>query len=168
MSETATDELPDVEFLTPPEELDAPAPNRKTVPKQLKPFVKDDPRINRKGRPKDFQSLRKLAVKMGAAPAVDHKGAPRLDANGQQLTRIEAILLDWLNSGDVKKQELAVKYAYGSVPTEQRITGADGKALSPLVILLQELRGISADHLLAPPATPDDDDANTITIDATP
>ena len=47
--------------------------NSGTVPKQLKPFVKGDPRINRKGRPKSFDALRSLAQEIAHEAAKKSK-----------------------------------------------------------------------------------------------
>jgi hypothetical protein len=71
-----------------------------------KPFVRGDERINKKGKPKSFDQLRKLAVMV----------ASELDESGE--SRAIEILRDWARSKDAKKQELFMHYAYGKPKDE--------------------------------------------------
>lgn len=80
----------------------APAVNSSTVPKQLKPFVKGDPRINRRGRPKSFLQLRKRILVFLAEQADDASG-----------TRLDAILLE-LAARDPKA---LLEFGFGKVPS---------------------------------------------------
>ena len=66
------------------------ADNSGTVPKQLKPFVKGDPRINRKGRPKSFDQLRSLAQQI--AHEVAKAGGEPVIIDGHSVTVAEAIM----------------------------------------------------------------------------
>ena len=43
-------------------------------PENLKPFVKGDKRINRNGRPKSFDALRRLAVFVATTVGEEHAG----------------------------------------------------------------------------------------------
>ncbi len=92
------------------------------VPKkysQLVPFVPGDPRINRKGRPKTIDSVRKLAQQIANEEAVE---------KGSAMSQIELILRDWANSKSFEKQLAFVQYAYGKVP-EQVLTDARDLAI---------------------------------------
>jgi len=71
-------------------------------------FVKGDKRINRKGRPRNFDKLRALAKQI-ACEVID------LD-DQSQVTRVEHILREWARSGDRQKQQGLLEIAYGKVP----------------------------------------------------
>lgn len=73
----------------------------------LKPFVKGDKRINRKGRPKSFDELRSLAQQIA------HE---RLAAGDVSMTTTEAILRKWAASKDPRLQMQFMDVAYGKVP----------------------------------------------------
>ena len=72
-----------------------------------KGFVKGDKRINRKGRPKNFDALRELAQQI----SIERLG----DSNW---TRIEAILRSWSSSSEPQLQKAFVEIAYGKVKDE--------------------------------------------------
>lgn len=76
-----------------------------------KPFSKGDPRINRKGRPKDFDTLRELAQRIA------------LERPEKKFTRAERILRDWCDSDDFQKQKSFMEIAYGKVPDKTEISG---------------------------------------------
>lgn len=79
----------------------------KPVSPNLKPFSKGDPRINRKGSPKDFWALRRLAKEIGGET---------IKYGNEERTRVELILQDWATSRDPKKQQSYIRMAYGSPP----------------------------------------------------
>lgn len=83
---------------------------------QLVPFVPGDPRINRKGRPKTIDSIRKLAQQIANEEAVE---------KGSAMSQIELILRDWANSKSFEKQLAFVQYAYGKVPEQVLTEGRD-------------------------------------------
>lgn len=89
-------------------------------------FIKGDPRINRKGRPKSFDALRTLAQQIAHEQAKDKTGAP-IVVNGRGATVAEVILRQW--AGDRKMQQLFIEVAFGKVPIRQEVTGADGQPL---------------------------------------
>src|SRR3990167_8532843 len=96
----------------------------------LKPFVKGDPRINRKGRPKSFDALRELAKQIAREP---------LGESG--LTTVEAILRKWASGKEGHiAQARFVEIAYGKVPDNVDITSG-GEPLGPLVIVRREQDG---------------------------
>lgn len=77
----------------------------------LIPFKKGDKRINRKGRPKNFDALRALA-KMIANETMESKDGKVV------MTRVEYILREWSTSREEKKQRNLLETAYGKVPDE--------------------------------------------------
>ena len=93
-------------------------------------FVKGDPRCWRKGRPKAFDAARELAKAIAHEPA-KMKSGDLYVIDGHAVTYIEAILRNWAMSGDVQKQKAFVEYAYGKVPNQVEVTGAEGTPLIP-------------------------------------
>ena len=79
---------------------------------QLTPFVKGDKRINRKGRPKSFDALRKLAVKIAG------ENVPE-----SEVTRIEAMLRVMSSSRNPADRALFLAYAYGKPKEEVEQSG---------------------------------------------
>jgi hypothetical protein len=90
------------------------------------PFVKGDPRINRKGRPKSFDKLRSLAVEMASEQAVDKNGEPIL-LHGKPVTNAQLIMYQWLT--DKKYQKDFIEVAFGKVPQGVQLTGENGGAI---------------------------------------
>jgi len=95
-----------------------------------KPFTKGDPRINRKGRPSNFDALQKLTIELAHEVATTKDGAPVVRAD-HRVTVVEAVLRQWLQSGNFQKQQAALQIAFGKVPDVTRHEGADG---GPVVI----------------------------------
>lgn len=90
--------------------------NNPNATANLKPFKKGDSRINRKGKPKDFEQLRKEAIKVAGEILTSSDGA-------HAASRVHLILNDWANSKDVRKQQLFLAYAFGNVPNEEKHSG---------------------------------------------
>lgn len=90
----------------------------------LKPFIPGDKRINRKGRPRSFDQLRKLAVKI----AGETIPAP----NGEDITRIEAMLRVLTSSKAPADRALFLAYAYGK-PRESLDVTSGGEKLTFII-----------------------------------
>lgn len=86
----------------------------------LKPFKKGDTRINRRGRPRSFDELRKLAQQIA------HEAVIKDDA---KVTRVEIIMRQWAQSKDPRLVQAFINYAYGTPPTKTEVTGANGEPL---------------------------------------
>lgn len=101
-----------------------------------KPFVKGDPRINRKGRPKTFDALRELAQQI--AHEIPLKDGQPLVIDGHIATVAEMIMRQWAQSKDPRFQIAFIEYAYGKPPQKTELTGAEGGAVNIKVTLSDE------------------------------
>jgi hypothetical protein len=91
-----------------------------------KPFVKNDPRINRNGRPKSFDAWRSLTVEILREPAKDKDGNP-IVIDGHIATNAEMIARSWMKNS--KHQQSLIEAAYGKVPDKLELSGNDGGAI---------------------------------------
>ena len=87
-------------------------------------FKKGDPRINRKGRPKDFDKLRELAKAISHEVAT--KEGKQIIVNDKIATVAEIILRQWAQSKDPRLQTAFFEYAYGKPTQRNELTGKDG------------------------------------------
>ena len=88
----------------------------------LKPFKKGDKRINRKGRPKSFDKLRKLAQQIAGEQA------------GQtELTRVQLMLTAMASSKNPSDRALFLAYAFGKPKDELDVTSKGEKLTIRLV-----------------------------------
>jgi hypothetical protein len=115
-----------------------------TVPKQLTPFVKGDPRINRNGRPKSFDALRTLAQQIAHETA--KAGGADVVIDGHKVTVTEAVLRQWFQSKDFQKQRAAMEIAFGKVPTPVDLRGKDGGAIEVHNTQTIDLSGLTIDE----------------------
>jgi hypothetical protein len=88
-----------------------------------KGFVKGDPRCWRKGRPRSFDQIRRVAQKIAAEDVIW--------ADGSVISRAELILRRWSRSKNPKEQKLFVEIAFGPVPP----TKVEAKSLQPGTVL---------------------------------
>ena len=102
-------------------------------PNPAKPFKKGDPRINRKGRPRDFNGLRELA-KLIADEKITSKDGQTV------MSRIELIMREWALSRNFQKEQAFVQTAYGKVPDAIDLTSG-GKPIQVVGL------GINTDEL---------------------
>ena len=98
----------------------------------LKPFTKNDPRINKNGRPRSFDALRKLAQQLVNETAKDGKGEPIL-RDGHTVTQIEALLLKMMHDDPQRFVEIA----FGKVPQPVEVAGKDGGAIATTQAVIQ-------------------------------
>lgn len=99
------------------------AENSKTVPKQLTPFVKNDPRINRKGRPKNSDDLKALGLSLLHEPARDKDGNPVV-IDGHVATNLEMVLRRMMQ--DKRQSADLLDRVYGKVPQAVHHEGEGG------------------------------------------
>ena len=81
----------------------------------LKPFTQGDKRINRKGRPKSFDALRKLAQQIAAEELQS--------TDGDTITRIEALLRVMSTSRNPADRKTFLEYAFGKPKDEVEHSG---------------------------------------------
>lgn len=89
-------------------------------------FTKGDKRINRKGRPKSFDALRKLAQSIAAEELQS--------TDGDVITRIEALLRVMSTSRNPADRKTFLEYAFGKPKDEVDISNSDGSLKPPQVI----------------------------------
>ena len=88
-----------------------------------KPFTKGDPRINRKGRPRNFDQLRRLAISILSEPAKGADGQP-IVIDGHIATNAELILRSAMKHPHFARWLIEV--AFGKPPERIEVTGREG------------------------------------------
>jgi hypothetical protein len=104
-----------------------------------KGFVKGDPRINRKGRPRSFDQLRKLAQEIADLEVTDRKG--------NKLRLAEAILRSWAGSKEPILQKAFMEYAFGKVPDKLETDSLENKT-TLILHYAHEKEKVERDRLL--------------------
>jgi len=105
-----------------------------------KPFVKGDPRINRKGRPRSFDALRALAQEIAHETVKNH--GVDLVIDGRVVTVAEAILRQWAKSSNPQLVKSFIEIAFGKVPNEIEL-----KSKQPLMINVEQRQKAIAQSL---------------------
>ena len=89
-------------------------------------FQPGDIRINRKGRPRSFDALRKLAQQIAHEEAKDN-GKPVV-VNGHVATVAEIIMRSWAFSKNPPLTQAFIEIAFGKTPNKVDVTSG-GKAI---------------------------------------
>ena len=82
-------------------------------------FKKGDPRINRNGRPKTQEKLRKLILQVLSEPAIERGTGEPLVKDGKIITQGEAIVRKWV----ADNPELLFAYAFGKPEQSLNVSG---------------------------------------------
>ena len=117
-----------------------------------KPFVKGDVRINRKGRPRSFEEVRKLFQSI-SHEMVTEEGKPVI-IGGHKITTVEQIARSWATSKNPILQQKFIEVAYGKVPENINIGGFLATD-NTITIRGVDYRTVAA--ALAPGSVPDSD-----------
>ncbi len=103
-------------------------------PASLKPFKPGDARINRRGRPKNFDALRTLTQQIAHEVARTTTGEPLAAPDGHAITVCEAILRQWAQSKNPQLQIRFMEICFGRVPVSVEVGGkADGDI--PIIVV---------------------------------
>jgi hypothetical protein len=87
------------------------APEPKKIPGR--PFVKGDKRINRHGRPRTADALKKLVIKI-----MNEEVSGSSPEGVVSMSRAELVIRDWLASRNFQKQNAAMERGFGKVKDE--------------------------------------------------
>lgn len=81
-----------------------------------RPFTKGDARINRRGRPKTADALRKMIIKI-----MNEEVSGATPQGTVTMTRVELMLRDWISSRNFQKQNEVMNRGYGKVKDENEV-----------------------------------------------
>lgn len=99
-------------------------------------FQKGDPRINRKGRPRDFDALRALAKQIASEQAT--VGGKPVVIDDHIATNIEMVLRSLMS--DKKQAYRFIEYAFGKVPDQVEVSGKDGGPVIKVTLVQNDER----------------------------
>ena len=85
----------------------------------LRPFTTGDVRINRRGRPKNFDAFRRLAQAIAHEP----------DPQNPSITTVEGILRSWAASREPTLQRAFIEYGFGKPPEKVEAEGLEPKTM---------------------------------------
>jgi hypothetical protein len=102
-------------------------PNGRLMPPKASRFTKGDKRINRNGRPKSFDQLRKLAQRIAAEDISPAEAA-------EAITRVEAMLRVMSSSRNPADRALFLAYSYGKPKDEVDITSGNEKIKGYVIV----------------------------------
>lgn len=91
-----------------------------------KPFVKGDPRINRKGRPRTADQAKALILAILHEPATDKNGNI-IVKDDHIVTKAEMVFREWLKRPETQKE--LIDRAFGKTKDNVEISGKDGGPL---------------------------------------
>jgi hypothetical protein len=114
--------------------------------RNLRPFTKGDPRINRKGRPKTFEEFRAL---------VQSIMAETIETKAGRMTAAEAMVRHWTKSKDPALHRLCAEYAFGKVPEKLETTGLENKTTLVLSFAHEVRQELPAQATLAATTAPE-------------
>ena len=106
------------------------AENSKDKPVIGRPFTTADRRINRRGRPRNFDAFRQLAQ------AIAHETTT--DKNGNVITIAERILRSWAESKEPMLQRSFIEYCYGKPPDKIETNALEPKPVLRLYFAHEE------------------------------
>ncbi len=92
-----------------------------------RPFVKGDPRCNRKGRPRHFDDFRAFGLKLAQKKINDPK-------TGEELTFAEALIRKMATSDEPALIKLFIEYTFGKVPDKVEMSG-ELKTAPPVMVI---------------------------------
>ncbi len=92
----------------------------KQPPKNSKPFVKGDKRINRKGRPKSHDVLHQAIQRIGAEIVTSKDGK-------SSRMRLDVLLLQMFQSDDPAAWRLLLEHGWGKPPEQVDVTSGGEK-----------------------------------------
>jgi hypothetical protein len=105
----------------------------------LRNFIKNDPRINRRGRPRGFDAFRRKAQEIAHETVTD--------SEGNTVMCVEAVLRSWAKSSEPVLQKAFIEYCFGKVPDKLETTPLENKK-TLILHYGHEFKRVERDRLL--------------------